>query len=416
MSGNSQVDIKSLEEKAHHMHAPKRSTVRLMMLVGGVLFGIMLIYVIVHHYRVKHEIDESLKSSSTTTVEIFPAKRDTATHDLILPGNVQAFQQATLFARANGYIKAWYKDIGAPVKEGELIAEIEAPDVDAQMRQADANLAQARANLDIAKLNFEREKDLLQKKVISQQEFDTARTGMDAQEAAVKAGEANVQNLQAQQGFQKIVAPFSGIITNRYVDVGALVSIGNANSGTKLFDIAQTDPLRIYVYVPQSDATDIVEGMKTQLLVQEYPGSNFEATVARTAGAIDPTSRTLLTEVDIPNKDGKLYAGMYGQVKFQMKLADPPIIISANAFRFRTQGTQVAVIGQDNKVHWQTVKIGRDLGAKIVVDSGLEENTQVVMNPTDDLADGQQVQTKPYQEKTGAPQQGGKPDAKPAAK
>lgn len=385
------------EKKAHHAHTPSRGSAILFLFIAGIVTALLVVFVVARNIRVKGELERSTKSAAQVTVEPYVVKRDDKPHDLILPGNIQANQEATLYARTNGYIKAWYKDIGAKVQEGELIAEIEAPDLDAQVGQAEANLSQARANLDIANLNFERQKDLLTKKVVSQQDFDTARTNFAAQNASVKAGEANLHNLQAQQGFEKIVAPFTGVVTRRNIDVGDLVSAGS--SSTQLFTVQQSDPLRIYTYVPQSNATDIHDGMQAKVLVSEFPGRDFEGKVARTAGAIDPASRTLLTEVDIPNPDGTLYAGMYGQVKFTLVEKTPPITIPANTFRFRTNGTQVAVITKDNHIHWQTVKVGRDLGANLEIVSGLDENTSIVVNPTDDLEDGMEVNVKQPAEK-----------------
>jgi len=382
------------EHRTHKLKPPERSIAIRGPLTAVTVIAILVVFFVWRHIQVQRELEESSKSAAEVTVEVVQVKRDAKPHELVLPGDVQAYQVATLYARTNGYVKAWYTDIGSKVTEGQLIAEIEAPDVDAQLRQTVANLGQARANLEIARLNFEREKDLMVKKVVSQQEFDQSRTTYESQQAAVKAGEASVENLQVQQNFQKITAPFTGAITKRAVDVGTLVSAGGGNTGTLLFTIAQSDPLRIYVNVPQGDAPDIEEGMKAKVLVPEYPGRDFEGTVARTAGAIDPASRTLLTEVDIPNHDGMLYAGMYGQVKFVIEQKSPPIMIPANAFMFRTAGTLVAVVTKDNRIHFQTVEIGSDFGTKLELKSGLNDNDAVVMNPSDDLQEGQQVQVK----------------------
>jgi len=388
--------------KPKHCHPPENSMAIWVPLLGVTLVAVLVVIIAWRHIQVSRERNESSRVSSQIYVDVISAKRDSKPHDLILPGDIQAFLVASLYARTNGYVKKWYTDIGAQVKEGDLMAELEAPDVDAQLRQSVANLGQARANLEIARLSFEREKDLKQKQVVSDQEFDQARTTFEAQGAAVKSGEANVQNLQVQQGFQKITAPFTGVVTKRLVDIGALVSAGSGNAGTLLFNVAQSDPLRVFVYVPQTNAPDIHEGQEAKILVDEYPGRDFTGTVARTAGAIDPTSRTLLTEVDIPNHDGALYAGMYGQVKFTLKQENPPILIPSNVFMFRTEGTQVAVV-KDGKIHFQTVKIGRDLGAFLQVTSGIDDGMQLVVNPTDDLREGSEVQVKQSAEKaTGA--------------
>ncbi|HWB59730.1 MAG TPA: efflux RND transporter periplasmic adaptor subunit [Chthoniobacteraceae bacterium] len=395
-----------LKSEPHLGHRPIHVPVWVYYLLAlGIVVAVTL--VAGRHIRVSKELKESQDAATQTTVEVMSFQPDSSPHDLILPGNIQAFQDATLFARTNGYIKAWHKDIGAQVKAGDLIAEIEAPDLDAQLRQA-------QANLDIASLNFEREKDLLTKKVVSQQDYDTARTSFEAQKAAV-------QNLQAQQGFEKIIAPFDGTVTKRNIDVGDLVSAGSTTAGTLLFEIQQSDPLRIYVNVPQTNAPDIHTGMKAKILVNEYPGRDFEGTVARTAGAIDPASRTLLTEVDIPNPDGTLYAGMYAQVKFVLEEKAPPIVVPANVFRFRAGGPQVAIIKDGNKIHWQDVKVGRDFGTKIELVSGIDEQMQVVNNPTDDLVEGLAVQVKQAQVKPPAGADNQAPSvpssaAKPAAK
>jgi multidrug efflux system membrane fusion protein len=211
--------------------------------------------------------------------------------------------------------------------------------------------------------------------------------------------------LQQLVAFNKIVAPFAGRITNRYLDVGALVTQGSGAAGTAIYDLAQTDPLRIYVYVPQSDAPMIHIGSTAKLLVRERPGTDFTATVTRTAGAIDPTSRTLLTELQIPNKDGNLYAGMYADVQFGMEGgANAPIIISANAFMFRVAGPQVVVV-RDGKTYWQNIQVGRDFGTEIEALSGVKDGDQVVLNPTDDLQDGTPVkaQTPPAGATAAAP-------------
>jgi RND family efflux transporter MFP subunit len=346
------------------------------------------------HVQVQRKLDESAKSAAAIIVDVVKVKRDTKTHQLILPGDVEAYTEATLYARTSGYIEAWYTDIGAKVKEGQLLAEIAAPDVDAQFRQAAADLAQAHADLQLDTLNFGRAKDLLRTAVISQQEFDQSRATFEAQTATVKANQSMVQDLQVEENFQKITAPFTGTLTKRYIDIGTLVSVGGSNTGTMLFSLEKTDPLRIYVYVPQSDAPSITVGMKARVLSPEYPDRDFEGAVVRTAGAIDPGSRTLLTEVDIPNPDGTLYAGMYGQVEFQIKYKYPPILLPANAFTFNTAGPQVAVVTGQNRIHWQNVKMGTDYGSTLDVVSGLNENETVVVNPTDDLTENLPVQVR----------------------
>src|SRR6266487_717260 len=203
------------------------------------------------------------------------------------------------------------------------------------------------------------------------------------------------------QGFKEIIAPFGGKISARNIDVGTLVTAGTGNAGTALFSIVQSDPLRVYVFAPQANAPSIHEGLAAKILVQEFPGQDFDGTVTRTAGALDPQSRTMQVEVQVPNHEGRLYAGMYGQVKFLLADENAPLVVPANAFLFRTQGPQVATVANDNRIHWQTIHVGRDFGTQLEVLDGLAENTKIVMNPTDDLGEGIQVQVKPTEKPKG---------------
>jgi len=296
---------------------------------------------------------------------------------------IQAFYQTTIFPRSNGYVKSWKVDIGDNVQAGHLLAEISTPEVDQQ-------LAQARAQEEIAKVTADRWRDLVQKNVVSKQEYDQ-------NEKAYEAAKANLQQLEKIQGFQQILAPFAGKIAARNIDVGTLVTAGTGNSGTPLFNLVQSDVLRVYVFVPQDNAAQVREGLKAKILLQEFPGREFDGTVTRTAGAIDPTSRTMQVEVQVPNSDGTLYAGMYGQVKFLLPNDNAPIVVPANAFVFRAQGPQVVTVTGDNRIHWQKISVGRDFGTQIEVLNGLKENTKVVMNPSDDLDEGIEVQVKPVE-------------------
>jgi RND family efflux transporter MFP subunit len=321
------------------------------------------------------------RQATQLEVNMVNAQRDRKPKELILPGTFQAFQETTIYPRINGYVKSWKADIGDNVKEGQLLAEIETPEVDQQR-------AQAKANYDIAKVTADRWRDLAAKKVVSAQENDE-------KQKAAEAARANLEQLEKTQGFKEIVAPFGGSISARNIDVGTLVTAGTGNAGTPLFRIVQSDPLRVYVYVPQTNAPSIHEGLAAKILVQEFPGQNFDGGVTRAAGALDPQSRTMQVEVQVPNHEGKLYAGMYGQVKFLLADENAPIVVPANAFLFRTEGPQVATVAKDNRIHWQTIRVGRDFGTQLEVLDGLAENTGVVINPTDDLAEGIQVQLKP---------------------
>jgi RND family efflux transporter MFP subunit len=297
-----------------------------------------------------------------------------------LPGTFQAFNQTTIFPRSNGYVESWKVDIGDYVQAGQLLAEIATPEVDQQ-------LAQARAQEEIAKLTADRWRDLLVKKVVSKQEYDQ-------NEKAYEGAKANLQQLEKIQGFQQILAPFAGKIAARNIDVGTLVTAGTGNSGTPLFSLVQSDVLRVYVFAPQENAPSIHEGLAAKIVLQEYPGQEFDGKVTRTAGALDPQTRTMQVEVQVPNQQGKLYSGMYGQVKFLLPDDNAPIVVPADAFVFRAQGPQVVTVTNDNRIHWQKISVGRDFGTQLEVLNGLKENTEVVMNPTDDLREGIEVQVK----------------------
>jgi len=363
------------------LHPPLRNIAVWGPIAAVTFVAILVILGAWHRVSQRREEKDFVQRTTQLQVNVATAQRDAKPKELVLPGTFDAFNQTTIFPRSNGYVKSWKVDIGDNVKAGQLLAEIEEPEVDQQ-------LAQARAQQEIAKVTADRWRDLLDKKVVSKQEYDQ-------NEKAYEAANANLQQLEKIQGFQQVVAPFTGKITARNIDVGTLVTAGTGNSGTPLFNMVQSDPLRVYVFVPQTNAASMREGLKAKILVQERPGQDFEGTVTRTAGALDPTSRTMQVEVQVPNHDGNLYAGMYGQVKFLLPDDNAPIVVPADAFVFRAQGPQVVTVTNDNRIHWQKISVGRDFGTRLEVLDGLAENTKVVINPNDDLVEGIQVQVKP---------------------
>ena len=336
----------------------------------------------------RHDQENFAQRTTQLEVNAATAERDSKPKELILPGTFQAFNQTTIFPRSNGYVKSWKVDIGDNVQAGQLLAEIATPEVDQQ-------LAQARAQEEIAKVTADRWHDLVEKKVVSKQEYDQ-------NEKAYEAAQANLQQLEKIQGFQQILAPFAGKITARNMDVGTLVTAGTGNSGTPLFSMVQSDVLRVYVFAPQENAPSIHEGLAAKIVLQEYPGQEFDGKVTRTAGALDPQSRTMQVEVQVPNQEGKLYAGMYGQVKFVLPDDNAPIVVPADAFVFRAQGPQVVTVTNENRIHWQSIHVGRDFGTQLEVLDGLAENTKVVINPNDDLVEGIQVQVQPVEKPASA--------------
>jgi len=364
------------EHEVRRRHPPVSNYAIWVPIAIGSVLVLLVIIGVWHRVRARHEQTEFSKQASDLSVNTVTIKRDKKPKDLILPGNIEAFQVTVIYPRSNGYVKSWKVDIGDNVEEGQLLAEVETPEIDQQ-------LSQAKASYDLADSTATRWRDLASKKVVSDQD-------RDEKETAKRTAQANLEQVQKTQGFQKISAPFKGKITARRVDVGALVS-----PSTPLFGIAQDDPLRVYVYVPQTDVPTMKEGLTAKILVQERPGQDFEGTVTRTAGAIDSSSRTMQVEVMVPNHEGKLFSGMYAQVKFSLPEDSAPIVVPSNAVMFRTEGPQVATVTKENKIHWQKIKVGRDFGTRIEALEGLAENSQAVMNPTDDWQEGITVEVKP---------------------
>src|SRR5437660_2509497 len=362
------------------LRPPLRSVAVLGPIAAVTLLALLVIFGAWRRISERHDQQNFVQRTTQLEVNVATAQRDSKPKELILPGTFQAFNQTTIFPRSNGYVESWKVDIGDNVQAGQLLAEIATPEVDQQ-------LAQSRAQQEIAKVTADRWRDLLDRKVVSKQEYDQ-------NEKAYEAANANLQQLEKIQGFQQIVAPFTGKITARNIDAGRHVTAGTGYSGTPLFNMVRSDPLRVYVFVPQTNAASMREGLKAKILLQELPGQDFEGTVTRTAGALDPTSRTMQVEVQVPNHDGNLYAGMYGQVKFLLPDDNAPIVVPADAFVFRAQGPQVVTVTNDSRIHWQKISVGRDFGTQLEVLDGLAENAKVVINPSDDLVEGIQVQMK----------------------
>jgi RND family efflux transporter MFP subunit len=382
--GNGAHDDGGAQDRRADPRTPLRPPMRSVAVWGPIaavtVLAILVIIGVWHRIGQRHDQENFAQRTTQFEVNVATAQRDSKPKELILPGTFQAFNQTTIFPRSNGYVESWKVDIGDYVQAGQLLAEIATPEVDQQ-------LAQARAQEEIAKLTADRWRDLLDKKVVSKQEYDQ-------DEKAYEAAKANLQQLEKIQGFQQILAPFAGKIAARNIDVGTLVTAGTGNSGTPLFSLVQSDVLRVYVFAPQENAPSIHEGLAAKIVLQEYPGQEFDGKVTRTAGALDPQSRTMQVEVQVPNQQGKLYAGMYGQVKFLLPDDNAPIVVPADAFVFRAQGPQVVTVANDHRIHWQKISVGRDFGTQLEVLNGLKENAEVVMNPTDDLREGIEVQVK----------------------
>jgi RND family efflux transporter MFP subunit len=321
-----------------------------------------------------------------TLVSPEPAKSSFGTP---LPADVQAFVHASIHARASGYLENWFVDIGDHVTNGQVLALIDTPELDEQFAQAKAQLDQAKASLDLAKITADRWNQLLKTASVSDQDAAEKQSAYVLAQANVEAARANLDRLHYLKGFDNVTAPFAGVITTRNTDIGQLISAG---SGPELFRMEQTDPLRVYVQVPQQYAYDVKPGQKASLTFIELPGRTFEGTVTRTSESVDPTSRTLQVELLVPNPKGELFAGSYAQVRFDGHADTNTLAISDNAIIFRAQGTQVALLGPDNKVQLRDIKVGRDFGDVIEVLNGLSLNDRVIDNPPDAISDGMTVE------------------------
>jgi RND family efflux transporter MFP subunit len=372
---------------------PPAPTGRAKLLIGVALLVLLIAGIItfVDRRSEGNALAKETEMVAIPTVAVVQPHAETGNDELVLPGNLLAFEESPIFARTNGYLLRWYKDIGSHVKKGELLAAIDTPEVDQELSQARANREQIKAALALAKISADRWENLRKSDSVSQQETDQQASGYQQALANLAASDANVRRLEQLESFKNVYAPFTGVLTRRTVDPGALINAGAQANGRELFDIALVDPLRVYVSVPQAYAPSMKVGVKAVVTLQEFPGEKFLGTIARTADAIDPATRTLNTEVDVPNKDGKLLPGSFGQVHFATGTTVQRITIPVNTMLFRAQGAQVAVVDKDSKVHLRSINIGRDYGATLEILGGIETSDQIVINPSDSLEDGQQV-------------------------
>jgi len=337
------------------------------------------------------ELRDRAENASIPTVAVVAVKLAPPTQDLVLPGTVEAWADAPLHARTNGYLKKWNYDIGASVKAGDVLAEIETPEVDQQTRQAEADLAQAQANAQLAKSTADRWQDLFKQHYVSKQDLDDRISNLAAKRALLESAKANLQRLKETQGFQKIVAPFDGTVTARHTDVGQLVS----NAGNELFHMADTHKLRVYVQVPQTYAPSAQVGLDADLRFSEHPDHPYPAKIVRTSNAIDPSTRTLLTELEVDNARGELFPGAYAEVHLKLPGPTDTMRLPANTLLFRAEGMQVASVTPDNKVQLKPVTLGRDFGTEVEVLGGVSPDERVIVNPPDSIAPDTVVRIAP---------------------
>jgi RND family efflux transporter MFP subunit len=360
----------------------------------------------------RHGADAALKRATEeaaipTVAVVRPSTASSASDELVLPGTARAFTDAPIYARANGYLKKWYADIGARVTRGQVLAEIETPELDQQLRQARAVLENARATMEMARTTAERWQQLLKRESVSRQETDEKISDYIAKQAMVDSNAANVNRLEDLQAFQKVVAPFDGVITARNTDVGALIDAGSGGQARELFRLAVIDRLRIFVSVPQAYAQSARPGTPTAITLEEMPNKVYRGTLARTSSALDPTARTMLTEVEMENPNREVLPGAYVVVRLHVGLATRGLTIPANALLFRSEGLQVAVV-RDGRADLISVKLGRDYGRTVEVVAGLAPTDVVILDPADSLVSGTVVRVREAERpKAAAPKSGG---------
>jgi len=339
----------------------------------------------------RRALGKETESLAVPNVIVIQPKVAPPQEEIVLPSSLEAFTESPIYARTNGYLAHWYKDLGSKVQKGTLLADIETPEIDQELMQARAARDQAEAQLRLAKTSADRWETLRKMDAVAQQETDERSSGYTQGQAALASASANVRRLEQLESFKHVYAPFAGTITKRNTDIGALINAGNSGMNQELFVVALVNPIRVYVDVPEIYAPSVRRGVNASIELPSLPGQRFTGSVARTADAIDPGTRTLRTEIDVPNSDGKLLPGSYAQVHFGVHVATTRLSVPVNALLFRSEGPRAAVVGSDGKVHLKPVVIGRDYGTDVEILGGLKTSESIVLNPSDSLEEGQPV-------------------------
>ncbi|HTB10674.1 MAG TPA: efflux RND transporter periplasmic adaptor subunit [Bryobacteraceae bacterium] len=365
----------------------------LFLAVTLLIVGLVVAFGIRSRISAASVIREKTLEQAVLSVAVIHPKRGELKEEISLPGNIMAFVDAPVYARTSGYLKKWYTDIGTRVKTGELLAEIDSPEVDQQLSQAKAQLATAQANLKLAEITMNRDLGMM-KDAIPKQDVDNAVGAYEADKATVESQAANVRHLEQLVAFEKVFAPFDGLITARNTDIGQLVNAGNGGAAQELFRISATDKLRIFVSVPQTYSQAAVPGVYADLTLTEAPGRHYMGKVARNTGSIDPATRTLLTEVDIDNASGQLMPGAYAEVHLKLPAATAALVVPVTALIFRAEGLQVAVVRGGNRAEMVHVTQGRDFGTEVEITSGITAQDSVIINTPDSLTAGATVRVE----------------------
>jgi membrane fusion protein (multidrug efflux system) len=377
------------EEVSDVSPAPRQfKYLKLILFLGAAGFICILILGLISRSATTNRFQKVANGAAQFNVQVVHPEKAATSVDLLLPGQTHAYYEAPIFAQTTGYVKMWYYDIGAKVKAGDVLAEIDTPEVDSELSQAKATLAMAQAQLDLATANFQEAQDLFQRKVTTQRDLNTMQSNYLALQSTVKGDSDAVQRLQALEDFKFLRAPFDGIVINRSTDVGDLVVSG---SGKRLFIVDQEDPLRLYVHVPEDFARQVENGTKANLSFDEFPGRLFPATVVTTSKSVDPSNRTHLVELHVPNPAHELWPGAYAEVHFHIESVGSTVQIPANTLLFRDGATAVGVVGADGKVEIRNVQIGKDLGTRLEIVKGVSLTDQLIVNPSDSLNQGMEV-------------------------
>ena len=383
-------------ERTYEDEAPKpKSRLFVFLILFVVVLVVIGAFTLLQRKSQYKALANETEKLAVPTVSVIHPSAESGQENLVLPSTLQAYVESPIYARTTGYLKKWYHDIGTRVRQGELLADIDTPEVDQQLSQARADLGTSQANENLSKITANRYEELIKTDGVSKQEVDNAAGDYAAKKASVQSSEANVRRLEELESFKHIYAPFSGVITRRNIDLGNLINAGNGGTAQELFFLAQTDPIRVYVSVPEIYAPAVHAGLGAYLELAQYPGQKFDGKVVRTADAIDQASRTLLTEVDVPNKAGQLLPGGYAQVHLMVKVTGERLQVPVNALLFRSEGLRAVVVDEKNhKTRLQALTIGRDYGTSLEVLQGLKASDWIVLNPADSLEDGIQVNVK----------------------
>lgn len=375
-----------------HEDAIKVSAIKKRAIRGFLLIPALLLIggaaVLLLRSRENRALAATNSASIAEPVSVTYPQQRAANGDISLPSTLQAYADSPIYARTSGYLAHWYVDIGTHVRQGQLLAVIQSPEVDQELNQARAMLSQTRANVTLAEVTAKRYQDLIHTNAVAQQEVDTSSQSLSAQQAALQADDANVKRLEEMQSFERVVAPFDGVITQRLINEGDLINAGNGGSGAQLFRISKISTMRVFIPVPEVYGSQITPGLKAELTLTELPKDKFDGAVVRTSHSIDPGSHTLLTEIDVPNPSGKLLPGAYANVHLRLAQQPQELLVPTGAVLFQSAGPQVVVVNGDSQLELRKVAVGNDLGNMIQITSGLAPTDRVVASPPDYVVNG----------------------------